>query len=123
MGAKALRQGWVCCDLETAQGPVSLSRVKERREVAGPDPTGSVHPCEDVVTRSVTGTRWRALKRVRHGPTSVLKASLALTAVLRMDCQRAGLTLRVQVRGFSGNPEVGGVAQTKPQEAEGVGSG
>lgn len=59
---------------------------------------------------------------MRHSPTLVLKPSLALTALLRIDCQRAGLKLRVQVRGFSSNQEVGSVAQMKLQEAEGVGS-
>lgn len=63
VGAKALRQGWVCCDFETAQRPVRLRRIKERREIAGPDHAGSVHVCEDfVVTLSVMGTHWRALK-------------------------------------------------------------
>lgn len=59
---------------------------------------------------------------MRHSPTSVLKPSLALTALLRIDCQRAGLKLRGRVRGFSSNRAVGGVAQMKVQEAEGVGS-
>lgn len=69
------------------------------------------------------GTHQRALKRARYGPTSVLKASLALTALLRMDYQGAGLKPRVQLRDFSGNPVVGGVDQTKLQEAEKVKSG
>lgn len=82
VGAKALRQGWVCCDLETTQRPVRLSRVKGRREADGADHTGSLHVCEDRgVTLSAMGAHWRALRRARHGPTFVLKASLAQTAV------------------------------------------
>lgn len=72
----------MCCDLETTQGPVRLSRVKGRREAAGTDYTGYVHLCEDPgITLSAMGAHWRALRRARHGSTFVLKASLAQTAV------------------------------------------
>lgn len=95
---------------------MKLSRVKERSEVAGPDPAGFVCLCEDsALTLSETGTRGRALRRAQPCFTS--------KSITHSDCcVKDGLS-KGRADTESSGERYGWWWSSKLQEAEAVGSG